>query len=101
MNRRELIATLASAAALPFMSACIPEREPSHSSAGDADAIKVLNDVGENLLRLFPEVATQLGLDTGPREVLRSQLMDRSTAGREHIANVVRGDLARVKALDT
>jgi uncharacterized protein (DUF885 family) len=101
MNRRELIAALASVAVLPLLPACMPNHDTAKPSPGDADALNVLKEVGENLLQLFPEVATQLGLDTGAREVLRSQLMDRSMAGREHIANVVRADHARVNAIDT
>jgi uncharacterized protein (DUF885 family) len=101
MNRREVISVLLSTATLPLMSACAQDNAAKPSATGDSDATAVLNDVGENLLRLFPESATQLGLDTGPRAALRSQLMDRTEAGRQHIADVVRTDLARVNAIDT
>src|SRR5512147_1401421 len=101
MNRREVIATLLSAATLPLMPACAAYDDAANPTpSGDTDALALLSDVGENLLRLFPEVATQLGLDTGARAALRSQLMDRSAAGRQHIADVVRTDLARVNAID-
>ncbi len=100
MNRREVIATLLSAAALPLMPACAHDDAASSTPSGDAGALALLNDVGENLTRLLPEVATQLGLDTGARAALRSQLMDRSAGGRQHIADVVRADLARVNAID-
>jgi uncharacterized protein (DUF885 family) len=101
MNRREVIATLLSAATLPLMSACAAHDDAAKSTpSGDAETLALLGDIGENLTRLFPEVATQLGLDTGARAALRSQLMDRSAAGRQHIADVVRADLARVNAVD-
>jgi uncharacterized protein (DUF885 family) len=101
MNRRELIVTLLSAATLPLMPACAAHDDAAKTTPpGDADALALLSDVGDNLTRLFPEVATQLGLDTGARAALRSQLMDRSAAGRQHIADVVRADLARVNAID-
>ena len=100
MNRRDVIATLLSAATFPLMSACAHHDAANSTPSGDADTLALLNDVGENLTRLFPEVATQLGVDTGPRAALRSQLMDRSAAGRQHIADVVRADLARVNAID-
>jgi uncharacterized protein (DUF885 family) len=101
MNRREVISVLLSTATLPLMSACVKENASTQTRSGDADALAVLNDVGENLLRLFPEVATQLGLDTGARSALRSQLTDRSPTGRQHVADMVRDDLARVNAIDT
>jgi uncharacterized protein (DUF885 family) len=103
MTRRELLAALAAAAALPLLPACARARAvtPASPSPADAAALAVLNDVGENLLRLFPESATQLGLDTGPRAALRSQLSDRSADGRQRIATRVRADLDRVNALDT
>jgi uncharacterized protein (DUF885 family) len=103
MTRRELLAALAAAAALPLLPACARPHavRPASSSPADAAALAVLNDVGENLLRLFPESATQLGLDTGPRAALRSQLSDRSADGRQRIATRVRADLDRVNALDT
>jgi uncharacterized protein (DUF885 family) len=64
----------------------------------DADALKLLDEIAENLLRLQPESATSLGIDTGARAALRSQLGDRSAAGRQRLAAQVRSDLDRVKA---
>jgi uncharacterized protein (DUF885 family) len=86
------------------MSAC--SREPSSSSAPgpsantDADARALLDDIGGSLLRLLPETATSLGLDTGPKAELRSQLMDRSAEGQQRIASQVRRDLERVNVFD-
>ncbi len=59
----------------------------------------MLDQVAENLLHLFPEGATSLGIDTGSRAALRSQLSDRSADGRQRVAAQVRADLGRVKAL--
>jgi len=67
----------------------------------DGDALALLDDVGNNLLNLFPELATSLGLDTGARAGLRSRLADRSAAGPQRIAGQVRTDLARIEAVDT
>lgn len=102
MNRRELLAALAAAATLPLLPACTRPRPmtPAPQSPADASALALLDDIGENLLRLFPENATQLGLDTGARAALRSQLTDRSAEGRQRVANRVRADLAPVNALD-
>ncbi|HEY3883978.1 MAG TPA: DUF885 domain-containing protein, partial [Vicinamibacterales bacterium] len=67
----------------------------------DTDALKLLNGIADNLLKLQPEAATSLGLDTGPRAALRSQLADRSAEGERQIAQRVEADLARVNALNT
>jgi uncharacterized protein (DUF885 family) len=53
-----------------------------------------------NLLRLSPESATSLGIDTGARSSLRSQLTDRSAEGQQRIANQLRTDLQRANAFN-
>ncbi len=101
LTRRDIIAALASTAALPLMSAC--GRAPTALAPGisNANAIKLLDEIAENLLRLLPESATSLGVDTGARASLRSQLADRSAEGQQRIANQLRADLDRAKAFDT
>src|SRR3954451_11192998 len=107
LTRREALAALASTAALPLMSACGHDNATGQSSSAaapgprDADARALLDDVAENLLKLQPEAATSLGIDTGARAVLRTQLTDRSPAGQQRIAGQVKADLARVNALKT
>ena len=61
----------------------------------DADALSLLDEIAESLLRLQPESATSLGIDTGARAALRSQLGDRSATGRQRLATQVRGDMDR------
>ena len=73
-TRREILAALASAAALPLVTGFGGERAPWFAMANDADALKLLDSVADNLLRLQPEAATSLGIDTGARAALRSQL---------------------------
>ncbi|WP_037552777.1 DUF885 domain-containing protein [Sphingomonas sp. URHD0057] len=95
-TRREAVAALAaSAAALPLVSC-----RRAGSAASDADAGKLLDSIGENLLRLSPSGATTLGVDTGGRAALRSQLEDRSAAGRQRVADLLKQDLARAEAFD-
>ena len=105
LNRREALAALASTAALPLMSDCTgnsSSRPPAAVKATtQADAIAMLNEIGENYLRFAPESATSLGVDTSARAALRSKLADRSAAGQQNIADVVRKDLERAKAFDT
>ena len=101
LNRREAIAALASAAALPWLSACGGQGGSAPPGPAEADVLALLDQCAEHLLALFPERATSLGIDTGSRAALRSQLADRSEAGKRRIAEQVRSDLERVSALDT
>ena len=101
VTRREVLAALASTAVLPLLSACAREGSSGSSGTMENDAIALLDECAENLLALFPESATSLGIDTGQRAALRSQLADRSETGKKQIAERVRADLARVNAFDT
>ena len=98
-SRREALAAFASAAALPLVTASGLGRLPDAPS--DAEALKLLDGIASSLLTLQPESATSLGIDTGARAALRSQLSDRSEAGKRRVANQIRDDLARVNSFDT
>ena len=110
LNRREALAALSASALMPLVSACSSNREAPAASAAaaagtaakttEADAAKLLDSIGENLLRLAPETSTTLGLDKGDHAELRSRLADRSAAGRQKLAEQVRADLARANAID-
>ena len=65
VTRREVITSLLSTAALPLLSACGRDGDTSSTGAMDNDAIALLDDVANNLLAVFPESATSLGIDTG------------------------------------
>jgi uncharacterized protein (DUF885 family) len=103
MSRRQAMAALASTAALPLVSACAPDPSPAPAAAmaDEAGALALLDSCADNLLRLAPESATSLGLDTGERAALRSQLADRSAEGQQRTAAQLRTDLARVNAFQT
>ena len=77
------------------------QETPAPPATTEADALALLDQVADNLLRLTPEGATSLGIDTGARAALRSQLTDRSAQGQQQIANQLRADLERIKALNT
>jgi uncharacterized protein (DUF885 family) len=96
-TRREVIAGLASVAALPLVSACRADGT-AQKTAGDTDALALLDSVAENFLVLYPEQATSLGIDNGARAALRSQLSDRSGEGQQRIAHQIRADLDRLNA---
>ena len=105
LNRREAMAVIASTATLPLMSAC--NREPATApatavttAATETEALALLDEIANSLLRLVPETATSLGIDTGARAELRSQLTDRSAEGQQRIASQLRRDLDRVSAFD-
>src|SRR4051812_12554969 len=102
LTRREMLAAMASIAALPLFSGCGGYRAtPIPTSGADAMALALLDSLASNLLGLFPESATSLGIDVGARAGLRSQLSDRSAAGQQRIARQLQTDLARVNAIDT
>ncbi|MGH8251232.1 MAG: DUF885 domain-containing protein [Steroidobacteraceae bacterium] len=93
-NRREFIAGTGSAiAALANLTACA-KREP----AGNVEA--QLGEISEGLLVDYPENATVLGIDTGTRTALKSQLSNRSAAGQEAIARRVAARLDRMAGID-
>jgi uncharacterized protein (DUF885 family) len=100
MNRRTAIATLASTMTLPLMSRCSREPAAPQPGASEADALALLDQLADNLLRLAPESATSLGIDTGARAPLRSQLADRSAQGQRQIASQLGADLERANAFD-
>lgn len=97
-SRRLFLAALASTAALSSGCGGSPESTPA---ASDADALALLDEFAENLLQLFPESATSLGIDVDARASLRSRLSDRSAAGQQRIAAQLRTDLERANAFDT
>jgi uncharacterized protein (DUF885 family) len=101
ISRREAIAALACTSALPLMSACSRAPTALAPAISDRDAIPLLDTVADNLLRLLPESATSLGVDTGARAALRSQLADRSAEGQQRVAQQIRTDLERVNGFNT
>ena len=96
LSRRDAIAALAATTALPMLSPALAQSAPS-----DAQATALLDAIAENLLRLSPESATNLGIDKGERAGLRSLLSDRSGIGQQRLAQTIRADLARANAIDT
>ncbi|MFM8480929.1 MAG: DUF885 domain-containing protein [Gammaproteobacteria bacterium] len=103
INRRTAVAGIAAttASSLWSGSASAPSGTPAVApAAADAAALKVLDDAAQNLLQLFPESATSLGVDRGADSRLRSRLADRSVAGQRAIAARLRRDLATVDAID-
>src|SRR5215471_7403097 len=101
LTRREALTALAAAAGLPLVAGCASRDAQTPPMSNDADALKLLDEVADTLLKLQPESATSLGVDTGARAALRSQLADRSADGQERLAKQIRTDMERVKAFET
>lgn len=113
LSRRQAVAGLAAGVAFPTLAGCArgvleplagglaDAPLPPASPAFEANANALLDSTAQNLLRLSPEGATSLALDKGPLAPLRYQLGDRSAAGQQRVAGVLRADLARVNAIDT
>ena len=102
MNRREAIAALASAAALPLVSAC----SEAHRAAGagaDHEAERSRCSIGLPTTSFACRRRARPRSASTParRAALRSQLADRSPQGQQRLASQVRADLERVNAFDT
>ena len=107
ISRREAIVTVGAATAGLALGGCATSPGPlaaaslaPASGAVPTNGAATLDLFGENLLRLFPENATSLAIDIGPRAPYRRLLTDRSAAGQAHIAATIRADLARADATD-
>ena len=98
LTRREALSGLIAATALPLVTT---GTAAIAAPANEGRAKALLDSLADNLLRLSPESATSLGIDTGARARLRYQLADRSAAGQQRLAATLKGDLARAEGLDT
>ena len=111
ISRREALATLSGGAASIALGACAMTPRPiaaaplpvgpAATAMSEAEGAALLDSFGDNLLRLFPESATSLAIDIGPRAPLRSLLTNRSASGQAAVAASIRADLARANAADT
>jgi uncharacterized protein (DUF885 family) len=99
LTRREALAGLAATTALPLL-ASEPAFAQAANPASEADASALLDSIAENILKLYPEQATTLGIDKGARAALKSELADRSGIGQQRLAQTIRADLARANAID-
>ena len=93
IDRRQFMASAAAAglgAAAPALAA------PRAGGAAGLDLM--LGDISEALLAEYPDDATFLGLDAGPRAALHSKLTDRSIAADDARAASCAARLRRLKA---
>ena len=100
LTRRNALGLLGAGTALATLPGCATRMgDTATLAAGDGNAL--LDDVAWNLLRLQPTRATGLGIDTGEHAALRGQLGDATAQGQAILADTLREDLARVRAVDT
>ena len=90
LTRRAVVGGAVSAALAPKLLA----------QARRSPAATLLDAVSEDLLRLFPERASDLGIDAGARSALRGRLVDRSAAGQRAIAGRLRQRLREIERID-
>ncbi|EIZ80569.1 twin-arginine translocation pathway signal [Novosphingobium sp. Rr 2-17] len=98
-SRRNAVGVLATGTAGLVLAgsvrAAVAPTVPAATSQGPS---ALLDQIAWRLLEHGPEGATNLGVDTGAHAALRSQLEDRSQAGKDALAASLRADLARVEA---
>lgn len=101
VSRRQTLAALGAGAA--GIAIAGPAAAETIATAGRAKspAATLLDSIADNLLALSPEGATSLGIDTGARAAMRGQLGDRSAAGMTAVADTLKADVARIRALKT
>ncbi|HEV7813853.1 MAG TPA: DUF885 family protein [Janthinobacterium sp.] len=98
LSRRDVLLMALSAAAVSALPA-IAHADAKGASA-DEHFSTLLGDFADEILRLSPSSATSLGLDSGARAALKSQLEDASPAGDAAWAAQVRSMLARLAKID-
>ncbi|MGI8932061.1 MAG: DUF885 family protein, partial [Sphingomicrobium sp.] len=100
LSRREALAGLSVGVAGAALGGCAPTLMSSGRAISEAEAKTLLDRIADHYLALSPESATSNNLDKGARASLRRQLGDRSQAGQDRFAAMIRADLATVDALD-
>jgi uncharacterized protein (DUF885 family) len=92
-SRRQALALLGAGAATTALSPAAAWAAPT------TDAAALLDTLAWRMIDLSPESATSLGIDTGVHAALRRRLGDRSHAGQDAQAALLRDALAQVSAL--
>jgi len=94
-TRRDLLKAALSAATVTSLPAFAAPAKPA-----EARLSALLADFAEEVLRLNPTSATGLGIDTGARAGLKSQIEELSDAADQQWAKQVRSMLVRLKTVD-
>ena len=100
MKRRDFMTGTGTALALGASGFVPGFAAAQDGNAADETFTKMLDGIFYEQLTLSPEFATMLGLDSGERAGLKSQLSDRSAKGREEGLEFNRKALAKVETFD-
>jgi uncharacterized protein (DUF885 family) len=95
-DRRQFLLSSAAATGALALSGCagvVPQSPTSHARA-------LYDSIFEGMLRISPETATSLGLDTGERAYLKSRLSDSGPAGRSGAYKAIVDQMPALRALD-
>ncbi|GHA00107.1 DUF885 domain-containing protein [Novosphingobium arvoryzae] len=98
LTRRKALSLIGTGSAALALHGCAGARLAA--APPPADAAALLDTLAWDLLRLSPEGATSLGIDTGAHADLRSLLGDRSPSGQSAIVALLRKGLAQVQGID-
>ncbi|PRC91340.1 DUF885 domain-containing protein [Solimicrobium silvestre] len=96
-SRREVLKMTLTAAAVSAMPRLVLAQT---ATASDAQFSTMLGDFAEEILRLAPTSATTLGLDSGTRIALKSQLGDASPEGDAQWTDQVKSMLSRMSTVN-
>ncbi len=100
LSRRQSLALLGASSAAFALDACA--RHPAAAALAPApqDAAAFLDALAGQMLDLSPEQATSLGIDTGAKASLRRRLGDRSAAGQDQQADLLRRALGQLSGFN-
>jgi uncharacterized protein (DUF885 family) len=96
MDRRQFLATSGLAVAGTLL---LPSGLLAQPTGGDAAANSLFEQLFQEAVARSPELATTLGLDTGPLAALKGQLSPRTAEERQKDLALTRAALARLRAL--
>jgi uncharacterized protein (DUF885 family) len=98
---RDLLLSALSATAVGVLPGlALADTATAATTPADARFTKLLDDIAEEILRLSPTGATGLGLDSGARAALKSQLEDIGPKGDAAWAAQVNSIQTRLRAID-
>lgn len=83
MDRRRFLTASAAGGATTLLSSHALLAQAPAANAGDAKMAALMEGMAQEDLRLFPQLATERGLDVGPLAGQRSRLNDESRAARQ------------------
>ena len=101
LSRRQALSALSAGTAAVALPGCAQQLAAGPAPLGETQVNALIDEFGNNLLRLSPEGATGLALDIGANADLRPKAGDRSQAGQDAVAAQLRRDLARAEGIDT